>query len=508
MYRAVMADDENKVRLVIKMLADWTRIGIELVGEYEDGDELCSHLKEDQPDIVITDMKMPGIHGSELIAKLEEINPNMKIIVISGFDDFEYMRQALRSRAVDYLLKPVMEENLNQALEKAVDELNQRQEHLKREQLSESRAYQINDFIYDGKNAEDFLPYLEWSYSQAWMYRVVYVILYNQKQGDTGAEQERMDRLGNLIQDRFLGHGTWFPDLRAQASFFLICQSLSDALIEDVLETAVKEAGDCQTGFLAGIGEEYSEYQGLQNSFIEAKIAAWDVDLKGESKVCHYRDINYTVGDEIDFVKAEFLLDAAVKSKNHIQIRKSIERLYEKVNDSIMFRVKSLNGINQLILKKLEELLVELDVSRMYYEELRKLGKSLSENLDVDLILMKISAFLDKLPVSALKGRAKTGKAEQIKSYLDAHFQEKISLDMLSREFYLNKEYLSKIFKQEYATGIFEYVDFLKMEKAKELFGAGKSIKEITEELGFYDESHFTKKFKKMIGISPKEYKR
>lgn len=77
-YRAVIADDENKVRLALKVLADWEKLGISLAAEYEDGDSLCSHLQEECPDIVITDMKMPGIHGAELIEALGNSNPDME----------------------------------------------------------------------------------------------------------------------------------------------------------------------------------------------------------------------------------------------------------------------------------------------------------------------------------------------------------------------------------------------------------------------------------------------
>ena len=95
-----------------------------------------------------------------------------------------------------------------------------------------------------------------------------------------------------------------------------------------------------------------------------------------------------------------------------------------------------------------------------------------------------------------------------MKQYLDEHYMEKISLEALSGLFYLNKEYLSKLFKQEYSVSIFDYVDFLRIEKAKKLLiETNKSIGEITEELGFYDESHFNRKFRKMTGTAPREYK-
>lgn len=506
-YRAVIADDESKVRLAVKMLADWDKWGLCLVGEYEDGDSLCSHLSGDCPDIIITDMKMPGIHGAELIAKLGNLNPDAEIIVISGFDDFKFVRQALRYHAVDYLLKPIMEEDLNQALEKAIKNLDGKQKRRQREELSRGLVYQINDFVYDGEAEEDFLLYMNWTAGARECCRAVYMNVYMNME-DNLSSGSLLHELETFAEKMLGDKGRFFLDLREGRGCFLLTRNMSGTELETLADQMISMGEQHGFDILAGIGCEYLDYESLPNSFMEAKIAAMDIDIKECRKIKYYETIRYMQGDEIDFTQAEFLLNAAVNSRNRIQIRKSVERIYSMVQQSQLFRMKSLTKLNKLVLEKIEELIKNQDIDCEERSKFRILERELRQTLDVNLVRLKINMFLEGLSDRDMSGKNGIGKTEMVKQYLDEHYMEKISLEALSGLFYLNKEYLSKLFKQEYSVGIFDYVDFLRIEKAKKLLiETNKSIGEITEELGFYDESHFNRKFRKMTGTAPREYK-
>nr|MBC9200637.1 response regulator [Paenibacillus sp. PL91] len=123
MNKVLIVDDEPWAREVIKALVDWDRLGLAIAGEAEDGSQALHFIKEHKPQIVITDMRMPGLDGVEFLKALNEQFPSIKIIVMSGYDDFVYLKQAIRSRAVEYLLKPVDETELNEALHKCIFEL-------------------------------------------------------------------------------------------------------------------------------------------------------------------------------------------------------------------------------------------------------------------------------------------------------------------------------------------------------------------------------------------------
>ncbi|MBA2936838.1 helix-turn-helix domain-containing protein [Paenibacillus sp. CGMCC 1.16610] len=121
--KAVIIDDEFWVRNSIRHLADWERLGISQVEEAEDGLSGLNIIAQIHPEIVITDMKMRGMDGAQLLQKISEDYPFIRKIVISGFDDFTYTKQAILSKVDEYLIKPINPEELNRALEKAVREL-------------------------------------------------------------------------------------------------------------------------------------------------------------------------------------------------------------------------------------------------------------------------------------------------------------------------------------------------------------------------------------------------
>ncbi|MDD2971795.1 MAG: response regulator [Lachnospiraceae bacterium] len=124
MYKSLIIDDENPVRIAIRALGHWHALGIEEPHQASNGKEGLSCCRELHPDIVFVDMQMPIMSGREFLEKAKEEFPNTKFIVVSGYDYFEYAQAAIKNGAMDYLLKPVVEEELNKALERAVNLLN------------------------------------------------------------------------------------------------------------------------------------------------------------------------------------------------------------------------------------------------------------------------------------------------------------------------------------------------------------------------------------------------
>jgi two-component system, response regulator YesN len=121
--KVIIIDDEFWSRDSIRRLGDWERFGIDWIAEAEDGLTGLKIIDEAHPDIVITDMKMRGMDGVELLQKLNENYPFLRKIVISGYEDFSYMKQAIVSKVDEYILKPINPEELNHALEKAINQL-------------------------------------------------------------------------------------------------------------------------------------------------------------------------------------------------------------------------------------------------------------------------------------------------------------------------------------------------------------------------------------------------
>ncbi len=120
--KAIIVDDEKHVREGLMLLADWDKFGITTILEAQDGDEAMNLISEHNPEIIFTDMRMPKVDGISLLKWIHSANLSSKTIVVSGHDDFEYMRNAIYYNSFDYILKPIDPELLNEALERAVNE--------------------------------------------------------------------------------------------------------------------------------------------------------------------------------------------------------------------------------------------------------------------------------------------------------------------------------------------------------------------------------------------------
>lgn len=123
MTRVILVDDEPWSRELVKSLTDWPALGLELAGEADDGQSGLDLVRRTGADIVVTDMRMPGLDGVTLLQRLEEDFPRLKIVVMSGYEDVAYLKQAIHSRAVEYLMKPLDAAELNRALLRCLDDL-------------------------------------------------------------------------------------------------------------------------------------------------------------------------------------------------------------------------------------------------------------------------------------------------------------------------------------------------------------------------------------------------
>lgn len=116
MLKVIIADDEPKVNLLLQKIVDWEKLGYQIAGTANDGERAFQLIEEEKPDVLMTDIRMPGVDGMELIRRAKELRPDLVFIVVSGYRQFEYAQTALKYGVTDYLLKPVNAEELTQLL--------------------------------------------------------------------------------------------------------------------------------------------------------------------------------------------------------------------------------------------------------------------------------------------------------------------------------------------------------------------------------------------------------
>ena len=125
LYRIILVDDEEEVRKSIIRKIDWTAVGFAVVGDAENGEDALEKIENLEPDVVLTDIRMPYMDGLTLAERIRQKYPSMKIVIFSGYDDFEYAKQAIKLNVTEYILKPVNVEELTAILKRIKTNLDE-----------------------------------------------------------------------------------------------------------------------------------------------------------------------------------------------------------------------------------------------------------------------------------------------------------------------------------------------------------------------------------------------
>lgn len=130
MIKVLIADDEKKICRLIEMLCDWESLGMEIIGYVHNGPEAIEMISEKKPDILIVDIRMPGCDGIEVIRRAREMNLSMEVIIISGYADFAYAKAAITQGVSAYLLKPIKQNELEEAVKQARDSVEKERKRI------------------------------------------------------------------------------------------------------------------------------------------------------------------------------------------------------------------------------------------------------------------------------------------------------------------------------------------------------------------------------------------
>ncbi|WP_159881267.1 response regulator [Paenibacillus puerhi] len=528
MHRAILADDERRTRSAIRKLGDWEALGIEIVREVQDGDELWEAMLAERPDLILTDMRMPGLSGAELIKKLSEAHAPVRIIVVSGYDDFAYMKQAISSRVVDYILKPVHKEALNEALKNAVKEIDARkdtqeasldvQRRLNESQplLNESIFYQ---FLTGSKDSEEeFIRCLDIPGLSAQELRFTAVVLMIENFQEVADRRYKSNpdlllfAMVNMVDELIAGQGKSFrsrhQDNELLMNFFKPLTQDEFALLLVNISGKLKEFLD--VSILSGVGGSYTSPTDVKHSMNEARAALSQLNAKeGQFRISFYDKMKLHVrSPQIQIGSSERQLGAAIDTANIGFIKQTVTQVYMELAQSDYMSITNIRKLNADMLYQLERLVDTVEDKPAFISELTSLRHKILHELNLHFVLDCVLQFIESLTKYALKQRKERKVIYDIRDFLVHNYAKKHSLKELSDMFFLSKEYISKMFKEEFGMNLFEFIAMLKMEKAKQMLSSDdRKLREIVDALGFNDESHFSKAFKKYTGHSPRAYR-
>lgn len=530
MYKVLIADDEKWVRKGIRTTIDWQKHNVDTILEAKDGEEALELAKEHKPELIITDIKMPNLDGLEFISELRKFNEHTKIIIISGYSDFDYAKRALKLGAADYLMKPIDESMLDNIIGKCINDIakedGKRLDLLKnidslKEYMPLAQSYYLKLLLSQKiDNIQNICGKFESMNIDLDFQKVIVIcfdIEYNLENGNIWDKAEDLAKFSikNILQE-FLEkfYSCYFVEASEKR---IVCflsdkhntnEDLKSILIEAV--SAVKRFLKCN--LTVGIGRGNS----IENAFISFKESQEALEYEffyGTVKVFDYVEINRVSKSPI----------SDIISINYGTLVNSI-KLGEK--DSVLGILEDLSKVIYLNLDKLSPFEVRaflINLSKRIYETLTATDPLMSEFLaavseiesslavftTIDGIFIYIKEFVCvNMEYAGHQPNKKKKSIEDALKYISAHYNEDITMNSVANVFFLNSSYFSKIFNEYVGQTFSEYITKVRMNYAKDLLKVSYlKVYEVAEKVGYTDYRHFSKKFKELMGISPIEYR-
>lgn len=531
MLKVIIADDEIWVCKLIEKLVKWEEVEMELVGTATDGIEAYKLIEDKNPDIVITDIRMPGMDGVSLVSKAREMNYKCSFIIISGYKDFEYAQKALKLGVEDYILKPIDEEELINTLVRIGKSIISSRMQLAEKDVLEKQLVSSMD-----KLREQFMQKVLITHDVSIIDKEKVNLEYNFRFADgifIVVILQMDGNLNNMISSKILSFINEYFKTKCYDTYTFCQESRVICILNFPLENAnmindtskemfykIRETIQLfpNLSLTAGIGTREREINGLKKSFEAAVHAVRCRIISGTDRI-------------IDF--------CSLKHENQVDIN-NILKVEKEKQFVCMIEVFDVDGVKEWIRQAFQPYThhtgCSFDPSPIFHLTYKIVEtfysvvgswnspvegdciskKKILEDIDKCKSVTEIAIYLSKVLAEVLECYRSNYEykhvkkpVEMIKKYISKHYSEAINLDDVANMVYLNSNYLSDMFKKETGMNFKDYIINYRIEVAKDLL---KDIKyktyEVAEMVGYKDPKYFCKLFKKVIGINPKQYKK
>ncbi len=531
--RALIVDDEIHVRDAIKLLADWTSHGITEIFQASNGELAVEIIEQQSPQIVMTDMRMPRKDGCELLSWLQSHRPDIKSIVISGYDDFDLVRHTVRNGGVDYILKPVEPGALNEALGKAVSAWKIEEEErwkitrLNIEMNQMKPLYDdrlLTDLVNGSTNVRNFHRELQERLLLPASVTLCTVAILSNTQFDEDLLEKFQNQqhllsftIINICNELLEQKGIAFRHIDKPGDIVILHwdESMPLSLILQKINGAIFSTLHRRAHF--GLCKHRTLLAEIPHAYARAERGLWNRNLLDDSSYLHE-------GDDASPTRISALRNSPQEEKFRLAALSGASEQMERAATEWLDEICTSEFLSPMQLSAWNK---EWDWIQMHWAEPELLDVLKSAEVEQDRfsITLPLNEYghLDckrwkRQILGRLTSASRTMKQQYTKDghivydiakYLEMRYNEDISLQDISSRFYLSREYISRKFKQEFGVTLLDYLSRIRIEKAKLLLmNPHMRISQIAEMVGYNDERYFSKVFKKMESRTPNEYRK
>ncbi|WP_320129260.1 response regulator [uncultured Sphaerochaeta sp.] len=517
----LVADDEEKVCNLICALIDWKRLGLNLCGTAYDGISALSLIKEKKPDLVITDIRMPGLDGLELIKQAKEFNESLEFIIISGHRQFDYARTAIKYGVADYLLKPIKQQELEQTISKMIAR------HIQKESLQKTSDFLLQK-VNESKEQErgraikelieqDNVLSLEKCFFFSDFARFLSIKVDYSESPEAGFLLK--DKIDELLKREY---ETIYKDIAVYlwGNYILILISyksqLDDLLLNKTtlfLLSFLKTQTEIFQGlsFTIGVGLAVTDVKDLKNSLLSSKQVLSRRLVEGCMNKYVSEKFEPPIPGQYCIEFFSTLEDSFAKESLEL-LRDNCLSLLKKISSSSL----SPYAHQQILFDCFSRLVSFIRQQNVCIAETEKAIEKGYSCLDNARTLVLLDAVfcesVENLFVLFIEHAKQTiSKPIRLAQQLIAkqYSDERLSLEAISDQVNLNSSYFSALFKKNCSIGFGEYLQDIRIKQAKQLLTeTTHSISEISQKVGYHDPKHFAKVFKKACKIKPNEFRK
>ncbi len=518
MIKVLLVDDEQFIRQGLRHLVNWEKYGCQIAAEAENGMDAIRILEERDIDLAFVDIRMPGMTGMELISYARRnLHRQIRFVILTGYAEFEYARKALKMDVVDYMLKPVQEEELINVLNKVnQDFCRQRQEQ------RDKYDYHVA-CVLTGKYSEKNLRQVRRYLSEEGLERYVsFEFDKNHKEfaalsrsGRIEQQKELVNYLKSLV-GRFVYHVVPMMET-GEESFgagFILARVLYEEEYEsgeeylERLQKRVAQHLSCPIQVYAGQKAESLEQ--LSRSFFSIRVVRCLHGLAQDGpQVRNYEDFRHCKSSMgIHESDVDRLLEA-VKNNHASEIGEASEKIFAQIRSSDM-NMEMVNASIYHILYRLMAMVQEFDDETNQQEILEYIGKESFNKMVLAGSTEEITGFFSDYAGYLAQVRTQESRKilDRVDAYVQQNYMEKMSLKSLGELFYVNNVYLGQLYKKKYGIAFRDYLNNLRMEKAQKLLvDTNMRIYAIAEEVGFGKAEYFINKFVQKHSMTPNQYR-
>ena len=532
--RVLIADDEESIGLLIQHLIKWEDLGMEVVKVVQNGFQAIEVLKKDTIDIVITDIRMPGMDGLSMVQEIKKISKETQYIVVSGYKDFEYAKTAIKYGVVDYVLKPVSKIELQTSLEKIAKTIHlkrsiEKQEEERNEILDENAKKIRKHFIdaisnhtkfaenmtIESVNKEYYMQFQDGCFQMACV--KVDIANLDNNEATIYVYNILVSHLNIALKDICNDYEILW---NKQKYFILMNYAEKDTKeIEKRLRNIVKNllwTKDIieNMKLTLGLGIEVTNISALGYTSKSAQLAICDRIIKGTNQLIMGVIPNEAVDVNNEIPLSDFGT-SIVQAVNEMKVDKILECL--KWYENSIVEKENIKGyhIIQLVKGLVNVYILEMQGHGMAVNQEQTLFESMTNNIENIGTFEEIFIYISHEITIQFKKAVEEKMAEEYypikhaKKYIEQNYSQNISLKEVAEIIGYNATYFSSLFKKETGETFNEYLVKRRLEVAKELLRTtSDKIETIALTVGYNDVKHFNKIFKKDTTLKPSEYRK